>query len=356
MTSYQMRKLIRSFENGGAVSSRTERAPLSDEEREKRAEQRALRRIVLEFWSKGAKGYSRHSLTHHRSLNLSSCSLYDDDGEALSSELTPAMTNLKLLDFTDNKFGDRTLIALSAALTQGAAPLLSHLHLGHNAISDAGMEAFGEALGGRRLTYRGGRDEWTNGVLPRLERLDLSHNAIGPKGASHLAKAAQVEVGETDEDRDDETSRKVALQQLTCLVLSDNPIGKEGVEALATAAQDPHVLPSLTELQIRRIGSATATENGLAVLCEAMLPKTGGLPRLRTLLVDDRHINYDKLREVYAARAGTGQGTGLHALNLDHIVTTQTSPIWHMGREDLSTPRVTPRRVQQSPRFSYNGV
>lgn len=269
MSALQMRKLMREISVGAA--STPKKPQLSEQEREERAAKQALRRKVLEFWSKGAHGYSRHSLTHHRSIILNGCSLFDDDGEALASELTPAMTNLKLLDLSDNKFGDRTLVAFAEALRQGAAPLLSQLQLAHNAIGDAGMEAFSSALGGRRRCVRGGLEDWTVGVLPRLERLDLSYNAIGPAGAGHLAKAAAVEVEEKDEDGRP-MSRKVTLQHLTCLVLSGNPIGEEGLVALATVARDAQVMPRLTELYIRNIGSTTATENGLAALSQIMLP------------------------------------------------------------------------------------
>lgn len=64
-------------------------------------------------------------------------------------------------------------------------------------------------------------------------------------------------------------------------------------------------------------------------------------------MLDEQYAKLAKLQEVYLAR--TGQD-GIHALNLDHVVASQTSPTWHMAREIPLSAR-TPR-VQQSPRFS----
>lgn len=132
------------------------------------------------------------------------------------------MKNLKLLDLSGNKFGDRTLTALSIALARGAAPMITHLQLGHNAISDGGVKAFSAALVGfegfenlRAATFR--ETETVSCAVPRLERLMLTHNAIGPRGAEHLAQAAE----------------SGAFKVLTCLALSSNPIGDLGFAAIA---------------------------------------------------------------------------------------------------------------------------
>lgn len=189
--SPEMRKLVRRSGMSPGRAPRASIQPLRSELANELTAQRALRRKVLEFWSKGAHGYSRHVLTFCRSLNLTGCSLVDDDGEALSSELTRDMRNLKTVSLSNNKFGDRTLLALSMALARGAAPMITALALDHNAISDAGLKSFSAALVGfegfDRLRAQSFRErDVVRRALPRLDRLDLSHNAIGPKGAEYL--------------------------------------------------------------------------------------------------------------------------------------------------------------------------
>lgn len=313
----EMRKLLRRAGMAGAASQTSARVREVNPEV---AARRALRRKVLEFWSKGAHGYSPMILGYCRNLNLTGCCLVDDDGEALSSELSRNMRNLKIIDLSDNKFGDRTLVALSVALARGAAPMVTDLQLGHNAVGDVGLKAFSAAL----VAFDGfdnlkgelfRQDETTiTRALPRLGRLVLAHNAIGAKGIGYLAAAA---------------SEGRALQSLTYLALSGNAIGDDGFGAIAEAAEDDEVLPKLCELHLCDTG---VTEKGITALSEVMQPsKAGGLPGLRTLLVDERHIQTKKLQDVYHSR--TGQG-GVHHLQIYEVPVSARSP-----------------RVQQSPRF-----
>ena len=95
-------------------------------------------------------------------------------------------------------------------------------------------------------------------------------------------------------------------------------------------SEDDEVLPRLTELQLR---DTRVSEKGIAALSEIMMPTMGGLPMLRTLLVDDVHHDQQKLQAVYRAR--TGQN-GIH-----RFATGFEIPL------SARTPR-----VQQSPRFA----
>ena len=323
--SPEMRKLVRrsmSPRTGG--TSDGVKVKLSPEDRRKRE----LQRKAAEFWSKGAHGYSKSYLAFCRNVDLTGCSLIDDDGEALASELTREMTNLSVINLSTNKFGDRTLVALAVAFARGAAPLITHLQLGHNAFSDRGVKAFSAAL----VAFDGFdnlRDELLAGkaaveestrppvrkALPRLERLMVGHNAIGPRGIEYLARA--LESG--------------ALKALTCLELCGNPIGDAGVATLAKVAEDEEVLPRLSELNLR---DTNVTDNGLTPLAETMMPTMGGLRTLRTLLVDDRFDQHEKLQAAYNAR--TGQG-GVHACRI---------PCFDPAPLSSRTPR-----VQDSPRF-----
>ena len=295
-----MRKLLRRQMSPTSARPHASQG-LSAEAAQELAAKRALRRKVLEFWSKGAHGYSASILTFCRALNLSCCSLIDDDGEALASVLTRDMRNIKELDLSGNKFSDRTLIALSTALAKGVAPAITQLQLGHNNISDAGVKAFAAALTAfdgfdnlRRELIK--PNEKTVRALPRLERLSLSHNAVGPKGGGVLFRAAE----------------DGALKELTSLVLSSNPIGDQGLIALAEVARDDEVLPKLAELHIC---NTDITDKGLTALAEIMMPTVGGLPTLRLLLLDDQHEQHAKLRAAHDTR--TGQG-GVHAIKIQH--------------------------------------
>lgn len=307
-----LRKQLRRHASPSSARPRANHG-LSAEAAEEIAAKRALRKKVLEFWSKGAHGYSASILSFCRAINMSNCSLIDDDGEALASVLTPSMRNIRELDLSGNKFSDRTFVALSTALAKGSAPAITHLQLRHNNISDAGVKAFAAALTAfdgfdnlRRELIK--PHETTVRALPRLERLSLSHNAIGAKGAEQLARAAE----------------DGALKELASLVLSSNPIGDRGLGAFAEVTRDDEVLPKLTELHIC---DTEITDKGLTALAETMMPTVGGLPSLRLLLVDDQHVEHAKLRTARDAR--TGQG-GVHATKIQH---------WGSEWEQSSSPR-----------------
>ena len=277
--SPEMRKIVRR-----QMASNTDEAPrkkeLSPELQEELTAKRAMRRRVAEFWSKGAHGYTFQDLLFVRTVNLSSCSLTDEDGIAFASVLSKEMKQLKTLDLFSNRLHDPSLVALSAAFAAGAAPLLTHLQFGHNAFADEGVKSFASTL--------------VEGALPRLESLSLVHNQIGAAGAEAIAQAAV----------------DGAFASLAILSLSGNPIGDAGVRAIAGATEDDEILPKLVELHLRE---TTVGEKGLAALSETLMPKTGGLPCLRTLVVDESYLEHAKLKEVYMAR--TGQG-GVHALKL----------------------------------------
>jgi hypothetical protein len=294
---------------------------------------RALQRKLLEFWSKGAHGYSTNTLRYCRTLDLTSCTLVDDDGEALAASLSSDMRNLNKIELFGNRLGDRTLVALSSALAKGSTPCITHLQLGHNSIGDAGVKALAGALVGfegfESLKIQLGLppQDAISPALPRLEKLLLAHNAIGPAGAEHLAQAAEGG----------------ALKVLVCLGLSGNPICDGGVKAIAQVAKDDEVLPSLGELHLC---DTKVTEAGVTALAETMLPKMGGLPRLRLLLVDEKFVRLEAMQATVNAR--TGQG-GVHACKVQTFdapaVATPEAP------NPITSARAASPRVQASPRY-----
>ena len=198
---------------------------------------------------------------------------------------------MKTLDLSSNKFGDPALLAFIHAFSRGAVPQITHLNLSHNAFTDTSFQRFARCLVTKELVD----DDWqVTTVLPRLEILLLQNNHITGPGAAALAQAA----GDG------------ALLKLRALNLSGNAIGDDGVDALAKAAEDDEVLPTLTELRLCATGVG---ERGIATLCETIMPRTGGLPALRMLVVDDTFVQHAKLQEVYMARTGHG---GVHALKI----------------------------------------
>ena len=74
--------------------------------------------------------------------------------------------------------------------------------------------------------------------------------------------------------------------------------------------EDDEILDKLTDLHLC---STDVTDKGLAALAETLMPKNGGLPALRTLLVDEAHVSNTSLQQAHAAR--TGQG-GVHAIRI----------------------------------------
>ena len=241
-----------------------------------------MARRVKELWSKQPHGYTGHDLNFVVSLNLGNCNLSDEDGIALGSVLTAEERRpLKIMDLGGNRFQDGALIALVDAFVRGGVPMLSYLHIGHNACSDVGLTALSDAL--------------KEGHLPRLDALHLDRNHFGPDGVKALVDAAE----------------SGALKLLTCLSLSGNPIGDESVKYFAKAAADDEVLPKLAELHLCETG--VSGDGGIAALCETLMPRTGGLPQLRSLHVDEEYKAHPRLVEVRQARNGHG---GVHACKI----------------------------------------
>ena len=97
------------------------------------------------------------------------------------------------------------------------------------------------------------------------------------------------------------------------------------------------VLPKLAELHLRETGASA--DGGLRALGDMLLPKTGGLPSLRALVVDLSHLEHPRLKEAYEARTGHG---GIHAckmmcdLSPERAKAAASSAI--MARSDATTP------------------
>ena len=278
-----MRKMIRrGMAKAPVAKEAKELSPEQLDEKARREQERILRRKVLEFWSKQPHGFTAEDLYCVRTINLNSCSLTDDDGEALASVLTKEMVQLKQLDLFGNRLHDTAMLAMAAAFGRGAAPLITHLLLGRNAISDVGMKAFVRVL--------------SDGALPRLQKLGLEHNLLGSEAAECLAKAA--------------ADGAAGVNGLSCLTLSGNPIGDGGFAAIASVCQDDEVWPRLTDLHLCATGVG---DKGLCALAETLMPKCGGLPGLRTLLVDEEHLEHRALQQAREARTGHG---GVHAIHI----------------------------------------
>jgi Ran GTPase-activating protein (RanGAP) involved in mRNA processing and transport len=244
---------------------------------------RAERRRAQAMWKK--IHYKPDDLSVLRVLHFGNANLTDDDGVALFGGLTKQMVQLRELHLYNNRLQDTAMRAIADAIDRGAAPKLSLLDFGRNAIANEGLIAFAEALG--------------KGGLPHLARLFLFHNRIGSAGVGALADAAE----------------QGALANLVTLGLSGNAIGDEGVKALASACSDSDVLPNLAELHIRATAVSDSPDGGLMALGEALLPRTGGLPSLRTLYIDEEHTSQPRLKEACAGRTGHGDPR-VHALKL----------------------------------------
>ena len=83
-----MRKLVRrgmSPKEGDPIKQPKELSPEQLSLAEERNAARIMRRKVAEFWSKQPHGFTSQDLYCVRTINLHSCSLNDDDGEALAS-------------------------------------------------------------------------------------------------------------------------------------------------------------------------------------------------------------------------------------------------------------------------------
>ena len=91
-----MRKLIKRgmSPKEEAVKQPKERSPEQLALAEERMAARAMRRKVAEFWSKQPHGFTAEDLYCVRTINLHSCSLTDDDGEALADGLALDGTHL----------------------------------------------------------------------------------------------------------------------------------------------------------------------------------------------------------------------------------------------------------------------
>lgn len=116
--------------------------------------------------------------------------------------------------------------------------------LRHNALGDAGLEAWARALGGM--------------VQLRAVSLDFGMNDVGPAGASALASAWRA-------------AAACGVQQLEDLVLklNLNPIGSDGATAILCAVVS---LPGLRQLRVDlddcRIGDVGATKMASALAAE----------------------------------------------------------------------------------------
>ena len=275
-----MRKLVR---RGLATTPGTDEAPRrrerSQEELESNAAKQAMKRRVAELWSKQPHGYTGHDLNFILKLNLSSCNLSDEDGIALASELSSTERRpLRVVDLRGNRFQDTALTALAGAFARGGAPCLTFLSLEYNACSDVGLKALTDAL--------------ADGALARLEALYLGHNHFGDAGVAALAEVAEGG----------------ALKRLTALSLSGNAVGDVGIKALARVTSDEDILPALSELHLCE--TQVTGDGGIAALCDTLMPRTGGLPALRALFVDDALKTHPRLLEMHQARTGHG---GVHA-------------------------------------------
>lgn len=294
-----MRRLVKRGMAPGTEQTSRQRE-LSQEAQDAQDAKRDMRRRVREFWSKQAHGYTPDDLKCVRAVNFGHCHLSDDDGIALASQLTAEMTQLRELHLYGNRLHDRAMEAIAQTLERGSAPLLTQLHMGHNAIGDVGMRALVAVIG-------------EHGALARLEQLTLFQNRIGAEGISALVQCAvdgaqRASAARQAARRDPDLPQHVPpgpLSHLVLLGLSGNPMGDNGMSALADAVgETDEVLPNLVELHVKDTG-ATA-DGGLAALAGALMPTRGGLPQLRTLVVDEGALENPRLKEACSARTGQG--------------------------------------------------
>ena len=117
-----MRRLLRRQMASGAKEPARHK-DLSPEIADELAAKRALRRKVLEFWSKGAHGYAVQDLGVVRTVSLDSCSLTNDDGEALAHELTKDMVQRMRPETTTHPLAVPAYCPLARVLSYASPPV-----------------------------------------------------------------------------------------------------------------------------------------------------------------------------------------------------------------------------------------
>jgi len=241
-------------------------------------ERRSQVRGLMALWNKC--DFRFEDLLRLRHLRLSNRALTDDDVTALCAVLDDKMVQVSELDLLGNRLRDASLVALASALQRGAIPYLTCLHVDRNRMGDEGLKALVGAISG--------------GALPRLHELFLNNNLFGTQGV--VALAGMLGRG--------------CLADLICLGLSGNEgVRDKGLEALAVAAtesmpdredaeglpiyDDRKCMPNLKELHLRGVG---AGDLGLNAIANAIEPRTGGFPALRSLFVDEEHLKQPALK------------------------------------------------------------
>lgn len=124
-----------------------------------------------------------------------------DEAKVLSRTLHGASAAVNLYLHT-NPFTDEGVVAIAAALRDGAVPLLQRLELDHCSIGDEGASALAASL----------RD----GAATALNTLFLTHNNIGDAGVAALAACL----------------REGGAPALKVIRLHENPASTEAVQAL----------------------------------------------------------------------------------------------------------------------------
>ena len=171
---------------------------------------------------RGGKGLTKFGLDalvralgearHLKTLDIASCGLGEDAGEALARVLDDDGRALERLDARGNALGTRGAVALSKGLA--ATKTLKILNLAQNVIGLEGMEALAMAL------TRGESMESSTPSTSTVEELDVQHNGFGDDGCSALVRRG--------------------LGNLERLSLGFNGIGAIGARALADALKKRH--------------------------------------------------------------------------------------------------------------------
>jgi hypothetical protein len=239
--------------------------------------------------------------------------------------LADVLSRIRVLDLNREYLGEATGLALLELPLQ---PKLEALHLGHNALSPAGVQVLADSavlsslrtleftgpvealqlllhsprlaslrelsLAGARLGDRLGRLLASSGLLGRLRGLSLAHGQMGPVGLADLLFCP-------------------AASSLETLDLSFNALGAEGARLLARAG-----LRRLTTLNLSRTGMGN---DGTRVLA--------GSDLLARLLALD--LSLDQVGNEGGLALAVGEGKAL-LMKLDLIY----NPLGHEAREALT--------------------
>jgi hypothetical protein len=182
---------------------------------------------------------------------------YTDEEFAVEFTAQCPLYQLQHLKLDRTKIGDLSMKAIADALTRGDVPALRQLHFSRTVVSDHGLRCLADALKRRK-------DQ-------ALFVLALENTKVTDNGFFVLAEL--IELG--------------YLTKLISLKLGSSLVSDAGFKAVIRAAGRDGI-SKLPHLYCLETGSAPIGDETLVALSE--VARAGGLPSLRDLCLDLRHI------------------------------------------------------------------